>query len=294
MKPILKFLPWFFLALFATEIVAVMLPKKDGDLHVAEFGRLPALLNGRIQPLDSIARNSLLQIRSTGDVPLELLPSWQFWRHPKKLKSTEWLLEVFFTPELADTRAIFLIHHPDLISEFKLGEKGIEKSGLRYYTFNDMSSLVGEIMKQASKASEVKAEQQTSYQKQVLKLANAINIYQRLKSSIQPEGTENFVQLLADYQAALPDGLKAMKAQQAGREVDVNVENRRTTGNSAVTRIDFNNNVIGEDVETGYNDGASKTVEALVGGVDAGGVMNDCGGGHVEIEVAPDTVLTSC
>ncbi len=220
MKPILKFLPWFFLALFATEIIAVMLPKKDGDLHVAEFGRLPALLNGRIQPLDSIARNSLLQIRSTGDVPLELLPSWQFWRHPKKLKSTEWLLEVFFAPELANTRSIFLIHHPDLISELKLGDKGIEKSGLRYYTFNDLSPLTSEIMKQASKASELKAEQQTSYQKQVLKLANAINIYHRLKSSIQPEGTENFVQLLADFQAALPDGLKAMKAQQAGREVD--------------------------------------------------------------------------
>jgi len=32
---------------------------------------LPVLLNGRIQPLDSVARNSLLQIRSTGSVPLE-------------------------------------------------------------------------------------------------------------------------------------------------------------------------------------------------------------------------------
>ena len=120
MKALCKILPWFFLVLFAVEIVAVMMPKKDGVMHTAEFGRLPALLNGRIQPLDSVARNSLLQMRSTGDVPLELLPSWQFWRHPKKLKSTEWLLEVFFKPEMADTRAIFLIHHPDLISELKL------------------------------------------------------------------------------------------------------------------------------------------------------------------------------
>ena len=117
MKTILRVLPWCFLALFTTEMVVVMLPKKPGEMRVAEFGRLPALLNGRIQPLDSVARNSLLQIRSTGDVPLELLPSWQFWRHPKKLRSSEWLLEVFFKQELADTRAIFqvIIFHEECI-----------------------------------------------------------------------------------------------------------------------------------------------------------------------------------
>ena len=92
MKALLKYLPRFFLALFATEIVMVMNPKADDALHSAEFGHLPVLLNGRVQPLDSVARNALLQIRSTGDVPLELLPSRQFWRHGKKLKSSEWLL----------------------------------------------------------------------------------------------------------------------------------------------------------------------------------------------------------
>src|SRR5438034_191845 len=119
MKKLLKLLPWFFLVLFASEILVVMLPKKDGAFHTADFGCLPVLANGRIQPFDSIARNALLEIRSTGDLPLEQLPSWQFWRHPKKLKSTEWLLEVMFQREQADTRPVFLIHHPDLISELK-------------------------------------------------------------------------------------------------------------------------------------------------------------------------------
>ena len=102
MKTLYRLLPWMFVALFATEIVAVLLPKKDGEFHVREFGRLPVLLNGRIQPFDSVAHNSLLQIRSTGDVPLELVPSWKFWHHPKKLKATEWLLEVMLRPEQAD------------------------------------------------------------------------------------------------------------------------------------------------------------------------------------------------
>jgi ABC-type transport system involved in cytochrome c biogenesis permease subunit len=219
MKAFWKILPWLCLAVFTTEIVMVMKPKAESEWHTAEFGRLPALLNGRVQPLDSVARNSLLQIRSTGDLPLELVPSWQFWRHGKKLRSSEWLAEVFFKPEVADTRNIFLIHHPELVSELKLSDKGIEKSGLRYYPYNDLKPLVDEIFTLAGTVPQ-EAAQQSPFQKQVLKLANALNIYQRLKSSVQPEGTTNFVQLLADYEAALPAGVRAMRAQQVGADTD--------------------------------------------------------------------------
>src|SRR5215472_3483287 len=145
MKWALKILPWFCLVFFGADIVAVMAPKKDGEYHVREFGSLPVLLNGRIQPFDSVARNTLLQIRSTGDVPLEEVPSWKFWHHPKKLKSTDWLLEVLFKPEAADERPIFLIHHPDLLAELNLRDKGVEKSGLRYYTFDQLKSVLEEI-----------------------------------------------------------------------------------------------------------------------------------------------------
>jgi hypothetical protein len=212
MKTLFKILPWLFVALFVAEIIAVLAPKRDGEFHVQEFGRLPVLLNGRFQPFDSVAHNSLLQIRSTADVPLKLYPSWQFWRHPPKLRSTEWLLEVFFKPDVADTRPIFLIHHPDLISELKLGEKGIEKSGLRYYTFDELIPVVEEISEQGRKASEVINEQRTTYQKQVLKLANALMLYHRLKNSIQPEGTPDMVNLIAEYQASMPAGLERMYA----------------------------------------------------------------------------------
>src|SRR5215472_854293 len=199
MKTLLKILPWAFLALFATEIVAVMMPKKDSVYHVREFGRLPVLLNGRVQPFDSVGRNALLEIRSTGDVPIEEVPGWQFWHHPKKLKSTEWLLEVMTRPEVADTRPIFLIHHPDLLGELKLQDKGVEKSGLRYYTFEQLKPLLQEIEDQGKKASDVKAEEQTTFQKQALKLANAVVLYERLKMTLQPEGSDDFAGELAQF-----------------------------------------------------------------------------------------------
>lgn len=227
MKSYLKVLPWCFLALFATEIVAVMMPKKDGVYHVREFGALPVLLNGRIQPFDSVARNSLLQIRSTGDVPLEEVPSWKFWHHPKKLKASEWLLEVMARPEVADTRPIFLIHFSDLLSELKLQDKGVEKSGLRYYTFNQLNPVLDEIMKQGQKANEVKPEVQTTFQKQALKLANAVNLYRRLKYTLQPEGVDNFSQELVQFQK---DMAPAQAAAQAG-------ENSTNFNKAAIERV---------------------------------------------------------
>jgi len=36
----------------------------ESGFHTRAFGRLPVLMNGRFQPFDSVARNSLLQIRT--------------------------------------------------------------------------------------------------------------------------------------------------------------------------------------------------------------------------------------
>ena len=201
-------------------LFSMMLPKKDGEFHVREFGRLPVLLNGRVQPFDSVARNALLQIRSTGDVPLEEVPSWEFWHHPKKLRSTEWLLEVMARPEVADTRPIFLIHHADLLGELKLQDKGIDKSGLRYYTYNQLKAVVPEIAEQGRKADQVKEEQQTSFQKQAAKLANAVSLYQRLKLTLEPEGVDDFAQDLAEFWKNLPAARDAAQASGSGKEFD--------------------------------------------------------------------------
>jgi cytochrome c-type biogenesis protein CcsB len=218
MNKSLKLLPWFFVALFGMEIVAVMMPKKDGEFHVRDFGRLPVLLNGRIQPFDSIARNALLQIRSTGDVPLEEVPSWKFWHHPKKLKSSEWLLEVMARPEVADTRPIFMIHHAELLGELKLEDKGVAKSALRYYTFEQLKPVLKTISEQSQKAGEIKAEDQTTFQKQVSKLANAVMLYQRLKVTLQPEGVDDFRQELDDFLKELPSAQMAAKASEGGKQ----------------------------------------------------------------------------
>ena len=226
MKGISKIAPWLFLALFACEIIAVMMPKKDGEFHVREFGRLPVLLNGRIQPFDSVARNALLQIRSTGDCPLEIVPGWKFWHHPRKLKATEWLLEVMTRPEDADTRSIFLIHHAELIGDLKLQDKGVENSGLRYYSFDELKPVAQEIFKQVEPILKREedhrsgSEQRTVFEKQLMKLYNAVTLYQRLKYTLQPEGVDNWSQELADFQKNLGPARLVARASENGQPVE--------------------------------------------------------------------------
>ena len=43
-KALLKLIPWILLAVFVVEIVAILLPKREGAFHLQAFGRLPALL----------------------------------------------------------------------------------------------------------------------------------------------------------------------------------------------------------------------------------------------------------
>ena len=139
-------------ALFGPKSWPLLCRNRTEDFRVHEFGRLPVLLNGRVQPFDSVARNALLQIRGTGYVPLQEKKSYEFWKHPTKLKATEWLMEVMTRPEVADTRPIFLIYHPDMVDDLKLRGKGTEKSGLCYFSFNDLTNAFQGLTRKPSKS----------------------------------------------------------------------------------------------------------------------------------------------
>jgi cytochrome c-type biogenesis protein CcsB len=236
MRILFKILPWLVLLVFALDIVfGMLMPKKEGEMHTREFGQLPVLLNGRIQPFDSVGHNSLLQIRSMSEVPLEEVPSWKFWHHGKKLRATEWLLEVMFKPDQADQRRIFLIHHPDLLAELNLADKGAEHSGLRYYSFNELATnvtlagkpVLREITEQGSAArQELDEKRRTPLQKQVIKLENALYLYRSLQGSVCPAGMDDFAKQMDVFGELIGPGVAAMAAKEAGQKYDEDLYNR--------------------------------------------------------------------
>ena len=220
LKKLLKVIPWLILAVFAADVVAIFLPKHDKDFRLQDFGRLPALLNGRLQPLDSVGRNALLQIRNTAAIPLEEKKSYEFWKHPRKLKATEWIMEVLMKPEVANTRPLFLIHHPDLLNELDLRGKGKEKSGLFYFSFNELTNCMEKIEKEGRQVMSVEAQSRTAYQRQVAALHNALSLYRRIKNSLQPEGCQDLPREIEKLKQSMPAGIAALRASKAGEDFD--------------------------------------------------------------------------
>jgi cytochrome c-type biogenesis protein CcsB len=222
-KWLLIIVPCFVVVFFGAAELTVkllILPRTEKGFHLRDFGSLPVLLHGRVQPLDTVGRNALLEIRNTTAVPLEEVPSYQFWKHAKKLKETEWLAEVLMSPDVADTRPLFLIHHPDLIADLELRGKGREKSGLFYFSFQELSDALPKIEKEGAQAMGVEAQERNAYQKQVINLYQGLLLYRRLKNSLEPEPTKDFAREIREFTNAIPAGTAALRNQTSGKPYD--------------------------------------------------------------------------
>ena len=102
--------PIFTWLIIAASAVFVLAPffqhDPESGFHLREFGRLPVLLNGRIKPLDTVARNSLLIIHGRQTI---------HFQHGATLSAIEWLTELLMNADQADEREIFVIRNPDTL-----------------------------------------------------------------------------------------------------------------------------------------------------------------------------------
>ncbi len=217
--------PWIVLGLctllFAVKPVLSPPTVKEGFDYLS-FGKLPVLLGGRVKPLDSVARTSLLQIAGQQRIALEgngpkgewdnlyklqqagdgrgltYRKFYQFNKRPKKLHPTEWLMEVLMKPDVADRRFIFRIDHPELLGELQLEQTGVDQSGLRFYTFEQMRPNVLLLHRKKMVIGKKDAATRTPYERAAFKLAHALEIYIQLRYSLQPNRLDLDTQPNAD------------------------------------------------------------------------------------------------
>jgi len=214
-----KWTPWIIAAIFAAWFLSGFeAPKAKNGFDIAGFGRLPVLLDGRIQPLDSVARNSLLSISGKSTVSVSNAPP---------LSATEWLLDTMTRPDVADGLKFFRIQHPDLEGLF-----GTQNAGLEYYSFNDMTNQLGQLQTQAmnlsasedGKSDAVKL--RTPFQRDLMHLVDSMVLFNRLKNSLEPEGTRDFTDELQVYQDSIGPGKLALQQSEEGKEANEEDLNR--------------------------------------------------------------------
>lgn len=205
-----KYLPWIVVALMAAWVISTLRPKPETDFRLREFGKLPVLMNGRYQPWDSVARNSLLQIRNKQTVPVEADGQ------KRTLTAREWLAEVLMKPEEADTRKIFRIDNGEVKSLLKLADEE------KHFSFDQLRDQYNEIGRQAERISDIESGQRTPFEAQLMKLYNTVTLYQRLRASLKPPQTDDFAAELDNFSASLKPGMDALRARDAGEEYDKN------------------------------------------------------------------------
>ena len=234
------FVLWFLLAVVVVVVAAGALPwraRPGSGFDVAAFGRLPVWANGRVQPFDSVARTSLLQIRGPATAITEVFKAPQ--ARPTMIEPTEWLLEVLAKPDAADTRRIFPITHRELLDLLELQAAG---RGTSYHAFNDLGPRASEIRKHVQRFESMKASDRAPWQAELIALRDKLQLYERLKNSLEPNSrlqqdangkpvTFDFAGELARYQADLAEALRVDAGRRHGstERLDATVELRLRT-----------------------------------------------------------------
>jgi ABC-type transport system involved in cytochrome c biogenesis permease subunit len=197
-----RFFPVFVVLLGGLWIAASLLPPKPpkDDVDLVRFGKISVQVGGRVKPLDTVARNSLLIIHTKQTLRLA---------DGRQLSAIKWLADTLFRSQVADEYPAFVIQNADVLGLF-----GWQQSEQKYFSFAELTPFLKQIWEQGAQAEQLEAVERSAYQSAILNLRNALLLYQRLKNSVQPEDTENFAVELEAFQREIPDAGKVARARQ--------------------------------------------------------------------------------
>jgi len=214
-----KWIPLILTLVMALWFAGKLQPPVDKDFAFSEFARLPLTANGRVVPLDSLARNSLLEIREKQTLNIEPWKSWN--EKPKIISAIEWLANVMMNPAVADAWPVFRLDNPDLISLLKLPEKDAAKnSDGKHYSWNQLQPALETFEKENERVQKIETAKRTAYENAIAKLHQRLARYAQLKNSVQPADAADWPAELAAYEKLIPTGIAAIQAQQAGKKFD--------------------------------------------------------------------------
>ena len=196
---------WLALGAVLLAVNATYSPPDPSTFDFAAAGRLPVLANGRLKPLDTVARTSLLLIHSK-----------QTLRHEgRTITPMAWLFDVLARPEVADQQPLFLIDNPDII-----GVLHQRQTGRLYISWRDLDPHLDKIENEAQAAMKVDANQHSPFQRDIVQLYQSLALYHQLQNTLRPTGADAFLATVDTYAAELPASLAAVEAQRTGQAAD--------------------------------------------------------------------------
>jgi ABC-type transport system involved in cytochrome c biogenesis permease subunit len=218
-----KFVPLLALIVAVLLVARTLVPPKNPTaFNVTGFGELPVLVNGRVKPIDTVARTSLLQLQRRQAVKPPV-------GEPYVASPTEWILEVAFRPEKADTLPIFYIDHPDVLAIIGKTEDNIRISydkmshklrsimgGLpsrqNRFSLQEIQPHIAAIQSQYRLAEKVEAAVRTPFQRAIVQLYGNLVHYQRVRHAFVSPASQDFLGELLKFQDGVAAGVTAVRA----------------------------------------------------------------------------------
>ncbi len=168
-----SFLPWVVLlvSLFYAGQKLVMPEQIESQYNLNEFRQLPVSAHGRTKPIDTVARNSLMNISGRQSIRT----------NDGEITAIEWYIDLVTDPEGSEDLQIFRIDHPDLLSLLEL-----DKEKRTRFSFSEMRPSFDEINRQSMMASELVPKKRDPFQRAVLVLNQRLMLYSSLTQLTNP------------------------------------------------------------------------------------------------------------
>ena len=168
-----QLLPWIALVL-AVIYAGQKLVRADhvnSQFDLDTFREISVSAGGRTKPLDTVARNSLMNLSGRQSLKTD----------EGTMPAIEWYIEVITKPEDSIHRRVFRIDHPDV-----LAMAGLDKEDRTRFSFEELRDAGNEINRQAMLASQVKAKKRDPFQRAVLVLNQRLMLFSDLSQLRDP------------------------------------------------------------------------------------------------------------
>lgn len=180
-------LPIFVIALTALYMVTQAVSAARGvepglgqvDYHA--LGAIPVSEDGRVKPLDTVARNALLQISGKQSMVDEMMLPAEVEDEEADRSATRWLMEVIANMPAARERAVFRIDDPEV-----LGLLGKTQDDGKYYSMAVVAPALKEIEDGARAGSQKESADQSRFEKHLIELYGKVRVFHELASGQRP------------------------------------------------------------------------------------------------------------
>jgi ABC-type transport system involved in cytochrome c biogenesis permease subunit len=205
-----RFAPWVIVGLGLVYFIWAMIPPADpaGKMHLEEFASLPVKHNGRVKPMDTVARVGLTTVSGR--------QAYKFAARDDKDKKesgppVQWLLDMmtsYFFKNRTGIDAEVVRIDSDQVLNF-LGLPGRE--GFRY-SMAELADKMKKIEDAATQAQRVEVSQRDAFQAKIIELAEKLHLAYRLAEMSEPLTIPP--QVMGAHWETLPQAVQGMQDSQ--------------------------------------------------------------------------------